>query len=60
MPVKLEPGKTYVIWFNRGQFDSFCDTANHPAVPYFTRRVYLLVPTAAPSALERAASNARG
>ena len=34
MPVKLEPGKTYVLWFNRGQFNSFRDTANNPAVPY--------------------------
>lgn len=34
MPVKLEPGKTYVLWFNRGQFNSFRDTQNNPAVPY--------------------------
>ncbi|HWH67872.1 MAG TPA: Ig-like domain-containing protein [Candidatus Sulfotelmatobacter sp.] len=34
VPVKLEPGKTYVLWFNRGQFNSFRDTANNPAVPY--------------------------
>ncbi len=34
MPVKLEPGKTYVLWFNLGQFNSFRDTENHPAVPY--------------------------
>ncbi|HQL78393.1 MAG TPA: Ig-like domain-containing protein [Verrucomicrobiota bacterium] len=34
MPVKLEPGKTYVIWINRGQYNSFRDTANNPAVPY--------------------------
>ncbi len=33
-PVKLEPGKAYVLWFNRGRFDSFRDTANTPAVPY--------------------------
>jgi len=33
-PVKLQPGKTYVLWFNRGQFNSFRDTANNPAVPY--------------------------
>jgi hypothetical protein len=32
--VKLEPGKTYVLWFNRGQFNSFRDTDNNPAVPY--------------------------
>lgn len=34
MPVKLEPGKTYVLWFNRGQYNSFRDADNHPAVPY--------------------------
>lgn len=33
-PVKLQPGKTYVLWFNRAQFNSFRDTANNPAVPY--------------------------
>ena len=34
IPVKLEPGKTYVLWFNRGQFNSFRDTENNPSVPY--------------------------
>jgi hypothetical protein len=34
VPVKLEPGKTYVLWFNRGQFNSFRDTENNPSVPY--------------------------
>ena len=34
MPVKLEPGKTYVLWFNRAQFNSFRDTDNHPSIPY--------------------------
>jgi RNA polymerase sigma-70 factor (ECF subfamily) len=34
VPVKLEPGKTYVLWFNRGQFNGFRDTENNPAVPY--------------------------
>ena len=34
VPVKLEPGKTYVVWFNRGKFNSFRDTENNPAVPY--------------------------
>jgi hypothetical protein len=34
MPVKLEPGKAYVIWCNRGQNNSFRDTGNNPAVPY--------------------------
>ncbi|MCX6898448.1 MAG: Ig-like domain-containing protein [Verrucomicrobia bacterium] len=33
-PVKLQPGKTYVLWFNRGKFNSFRDTNNNPAVPY--------------------------
>jgi hypothetical protein len=34
IPVKLDPGKTYVLWFNRAQFNSFRDTDNNPAVPY--------------------------
>ncbi len=34
VPVKLEPGKNYVVWFNRGQFNSFRDTENNPSVPY--------------------------
>ena len=34
MPVKLEPGRTYVLWFNRAQFNSFRDTDNHSSVPY--------------------------
>ena len=34
VPVTLEPNKTYVLWFNRGKFNSFRDTANNPAVPY--------------------------
>lgn len=34
VPVKLEPAKTYVLWFNRGQYNSFRDTDNHPSVPY--------------------------
>jgi hypothetical protein len=34
VPVKLEPAKTYVLWFNRAQFNSFRDTENHPSVPY--------------------------
>ena len=41
VPVKLEQGKTYVLWFNRGQFNSFRDTENNPSVPYllvFTTR----------------------
>jgi hypothetical protein len=34
MPVALEPGKTYVIWLNRGQFQSFRDTQRNSSVPY--------------------------
>ena len=34
VPVTLEPEKTYVLWFNRGKFNSFRDTNNNPAVPY--------------------------
>ncbi len=34
IPVKLEANKTYVLWFNRGQFNSFRDTRNNPTVPY--------------------------
>ena len=34
VPVKLEPGRTYVLWFNRAQFNSFRDTQNNPSVPY--------------------------
>ena len=34
MPVKLEPGKTYVIWLNRGQFQAFRDTYRNSSVPY--------------------------
>jgi len=32
--VNLEPGKTYVIWFNSGKNNAFRDTDNNPAVPY--------------------------
>ena len=34
LPVKLEPGKTSVVWINRERFNSFRDTENHPAVSY--------------------------
>jgi RNA polymerase sigma-70 factor (ECF subfamily) len=34
MPVTLEPGKTYVLWFNRAQFNAFRDAQNNPSVPY--------------------------
>lgn len=33
-PVKLEPGRTYVIWFNSSKFNSFRDEDNNPAIPY--------------------------
>lgn len=33
-PVKLEPGKTYVIWFNSQQYKAFRDVDNNPAIPY--------------------------
>lgn len=33
-PVKLEPGKTYAIWFNSEKHNSFRDIDNNPTVPY--------------------------
>jgi len=33
-PVKLEPGTTYVIWFNSEHFNAFRDQDNNPAIPY--------------------------
>lgn len=33
-PVKLEPGRTYVVWFNSEKYNAFRDTNNNPAVPY--------------------------
>jgi hypothetical protein len=32
--VKLEPGKTYVIWLNSQKFRNFKDKDGQPAVPY--------------------------
>lgn len=34
LPVKLEPGKTYVIWANLDEFNNFVDTQRRPALPY--------------------------
>jgi RNA polymerase sigma factor (sigma-70 family) len=34
MPVKLEPGKTYVLWLNSERFDNFKDADGRSAVPY--------------------------
>ncbi len=34
LPVKLEPGKTYVIWINSGKYNSFRDVSNNSAIPY--------------------------
>ena len=34
LPVALEPGKTYILWINKGKFNAFRDTENYPAVPY--------------------------
>lgn len=34
LPVKLQPGKTYIIWINSQKFNAFQDTGKNPAVPY--------------------------
>ncbi len=34
LPVKLEPGKTYVLWLNSQKFGNFKDTKGRSAVPY--------------------------
>ena len=34
LPVKLEPGNSYIIWVNSESHNSFRDLANRPAVPY--------------------------
>ena len=33
-PVKLEPGRTYVIWLNSQKFGNFKDAGGRSAVPY--------------------------
>ena len=34
IPVRLESGKTYILWLNTEKHDSFRDTENNPSVPY--------------------------
>ena len=34
LPVKLEAGKTYVVWVNSQKFGNFKDAEERPAVPY--------------------------
>ena len=34
LPVKLEPGKAYVLWLNSQKFRNFKDKDGQPAVPY--------------------------
>ena len=34
LPVKLEPGKTYVLWLNSDKFKNFKDDGGRPAIPY--------------------------
>jgi RNA polymerase sigma-70 factor (ECF subfamily) len=34
LPVKLEPGKTYVLWLNSEKFGNFKDADGNSAVPY--------------------------
>ena len=34
LPVKLEGGKTYVIWLNSERFNNFKDPQRRPAIPY--------------------------
>ena len=34
MPVKLQHGKTYVLWLNRAQFQNFRDAQHNSSVPY--------------------------
>lgn len=33
MPVRLEPGRTYVLWLNSEQYQLFRDRAGNPAMP---------------------------
>lgn len=34
LPVKLDPGKTYIIWINTRKYNYFKDTNKNSAVPY--------------------------
>jgi RNA polymerase sigma-70 factor (ECF subfamily) len=34
LPVRLAPGKTYVIWLNHQRYANFQDVSGRPAVPY--------------------------
>lgn len=34
LPVKLKPGKTYIIWINSQRFNHFKDMNHNSAVPY--------------------------
>ena len=34
LPVKLEPGKTYVVWLNSPSFRNFKDSRGQSAIPY--------------------------
>ncbi len=34
LPVKLEPGKTYVVWLNSPKFRNFKDSKGQPSLPY--------------------------
>jgi hypothetical protein len=34
MPVKLQPGKKYVVWFNSANYQNFKDSGGRPAEPY--------------------------
>ena len=33
-PVKLKPGKDYIMWINSDRYQNFRDRAGRPAVPY--------------------------
>jgi len=34
IPVTLERGKTYALWFNHGSFNNFMDEQGNPSIPY--------------------------